>query len=122
MSNKNLVAFIKEARKRGYTDHAIRKPLLEKGWSIQEIENAFSHATAKIRIKSKNKITIYLDSDVLNVLEKRSNKNLLTLSEQIEDILRRSVLNTKKTKKIDDKIDDKFIAIFSRRNYKKKNK
>jgi len=45
---------------------------------------------------------------------------LLTLGEQIEDILRRSVLSTKKVKKFNDVLDDKFIAIFSRRNYKGK--
>jgi len=120
MVNIKLVAFIKEARKRGYSDHAIRKPLLESGWSLQQVESAFSSATPNVRIKSKNKVTIYLDSDVLDVLEKRANKNLLTLGEKIEDILRRSVLSTKKVKKFNDVLDDKFIAIFSRRNYKGK--
>ena len=120
MANIKLVAFIKEARKRGYSDYAIRKPLLEHGWSIQQVEGAFSSANPKIRIKSKNKVTLYLDSDVLNVLEKRANKNLMTLAEQIEDILRRSAINAGKIKKFNDKIDDKLIAIFSRRNYKRK--
>ena len=122
MANKQLVAFIKEARKRGYSDYAIRKPLLDKGWSINEVENAFSSATPKIRIKSKNKVALYLDSDVLEVLEKRAKKKLLTLGEQIEDILRRSAISSGKIKKSEEKLDDMLITLFSRRNTGKKKK
>ncbi|MEM3067672.1 MAG: hypothetical protein QXX91_03370 [Thermoplasmata archaeon] len=120
MPKKELIKFIKEARKRGFSDYEIRKPLLEKGWSINEIESAFSSLNPKIRIKSKNKITIYLDNDILNVLEKRARKNLMTLSEQIEDILRRSAINSgRRIKLIKDKLDDRLINIFSRQKRKK---
>ena len=120
MPNKDLIKFIKEARKRGFSDFQIRKPLLDKGWAINEIESAFSHVNPKIRIKSKNKVTIYLDNDVLEVLEKRAKKNLMTLSEQVEDILRRSAISSGKTKKSEEKLDDMLIKLFSRKNTGKK--
>lgn len=62
----------------------------------------------------KNRIEIYLNSDLIKKLEKRAKKNLLSLPEQIEDILRRSCINTKKSV-VDEKLDDKLIGLFSRR-------
>ena len=112
MPNKSLIKFIKEARKRGYDDYQIREPLLKHGWPLDELEKAFNYL--KPKYKYKNRILIFLDSDVLKKLEKRAEKNMFTLSEQIEDILRRSVLSQKKSTQ-EEKLDDKFIAFFSRK-------
>ncbi len=113
MANKDLIKFIKEARKRGFDDYQIRDPLLRKGWPLNEVEDAFQEL--KPRVKFKNKITIFLDSDVLKVIEKRANKNLMTISEQIEDIIRRSAVNTSVKKPTQEKLDDMLISLFSRR-------
>ena len=60
---------------------------------------------------------IYLEHEVKELIEKRAKKNMFTLEEQIEDILRRSCVNTKKAKSFaDEKLDDNFIKLFSRRN------
>jgi len=112
IANKNLVKFIKEARKRGYDDLQIKQPLLAKGWNIDEIEKAFS--VLKPRYKFKNKVCLFIDSDVLKLLEKRAKKNLFTISEQIDDILRRSCINLKKSRK-EEKLDDLLIGLFSRK-------
>jgi len=68
-------------------------------------------------------ITINIDEDVSKILKKRAKKNLFSLREQIEDILRKSAARTKsglnyKTMKT----DDKLVDIFSRdkRGRKKK--
>ena len=112
MANKALVKFIKEARKRGFDDYQIREPLIKHGWPLDEIEKAFN--SLKPKYKYKNKISIFLDNEILKKLEKRAKKNLFTLPEQIEDILRRSILSQKKSAQ-EEKLDDKFLAYFSRR-------
>lgn len=122
MANQDLVKFIKEARKRGFDDLQIKKPLLNHGWPLNEIESAFAHISPKPKIKYRNKVTLYIPNEVLELLEKRSKKNMMTLSEQIEDILRRSVINTKKTKQQEEKLDDMLVGLFSRRQYKKPKK
>ena len=99
-SNPELIKFIKEARKRGFDDFQIKEPLLKHGWPIEEIEKAFS--VIKPRYKFKNKICIYLDSDVLKILETRAKRNMFTISEQIDDILRRSSISSR-MKKPDEK-------------------
>ncbi|MBU2562323.1 MAG: hypothetical protein KKF68_01550 [Nanoarchaeota archaeon] len=69
------------------------------------------------------KITINIDEEVESILEKRAEKNLFTLKEQIEDILRKSAVRTKSLegyKKI--KIDDRLVAIFSREKRGRKKK
>jgi hypothetical protein len=61
------------------------------------------------------KLTIYLDDEEVKVLEKRAKKNIFTLKEQVEDIIRTSVIRTKtgkRTKPI--KVDDRLVDIFSR--------
>ena len=61
------------------------------------------------------KITISLDDDELKILKKRAKKNLLSLKEQIEDIVRRSCIRSKQGKGYKAlKIDDKLVVIFSR--------
>ena len=69
------------------------------------------------QIKKQNKmpkISINVSEEEKKILMKRAKKNLLTLREQVEDIIRRSCLNFKKNSKIKDKVDDKLVRIFSR--------
>ena len=124
MPNKDLIKFIKEARKRGFDDYQIRQPLLQKGWPINLIQEAFAslekNQKQEKKNQYKNKVTIYLDDELLKILEKRAKKNMFDLNEQVEDILRRSCINLKKKKSIFDKdIDDTLVPLFSRRRYKK---
>ncbi len=116
MIHKELVTFIKEARKQGYDDYQIKEPLMKNGWHIEEIEEAF--ASLKPHPKFKNKVCIYLDSDVLKLLDRRARRNMFTLTEQIDDILRRSVLNAKKLRRETEKLDDMLIGLFSRKRKK----
>ena len=119
-ADKNLVNFIKEARKRGFDDYEIREPLLKKGWPLEEIEKAFF--ALKPKYKFKNKVSIFLDSEILKNLEKRAKRNMLNPNEQIEDILRRSCLNVKKGYPKAIKCDDKLIELFSREKRGRKRK
>ncbi|MCX6749480.1 MAG: hypothetical protein NTW17_01905 [Candidatus Pacearchaeota archaeon] len=65
-------------------------------------------------------ITINIDEDVKKILDKRAKKNLLSLREQIEDILRQSAIRTKSSTSSDDDVDDKLVGIFSRRKKARK--
>jgi len=70
-------------------------------------------------------ITISIDEDVEKILSGRAKKNLFTLREQIEDILRKSAVRTKKGASYRGlKVDDNLVGIFSRekRGRKKKKK
>ena len=123
MANQNLIKFIKEARKRGFDDYEIRVPLIKKGWAISEIELAFNFikkSEKRPHISFKNKITIYLNNNLLTLVEKRAKKNMLTLPEQIEDVLRRSTLNLKSKSPKPEKIDDLLVSIFSRQKRKRR--
>jgi len=113
---EDLISFILEARKRGFSDPEIITPLLKQGWPDSSIDKAFSIIKEK---QSRKSISITIDSKVYSLLRTRSKKNLLTLEEQIEDILRRSCINTKHVKK-EAKLDDLFVSIFSRRKYQNK--
>ena len=69
------------------------------------------------------KITINLDEDVKKIISKRAKDNLLTLREQIEDILRKSAVRTKKFSKYSYiKVDDKLVSVFSREKRGRKKK
>jgi hypothetical protein len=118
MANKDLVNFIKEARRRGYSNPEIKKPLLKKGWPRAEVESAF--LALKPKSAYKNRVCLYLDNDVLKVLGKRAKKNLFTIPEQVEDIIRRSCVSQLKKKSKSGKIDDLLVSIFSKRKYKKR--
>lgn len=109
--NNKLVSFVREARNKGYSDLQIKKALFDYNWPIKEINSAFSYLKPKFRLK--NQICIFLSNELIQKLEKRSKKSMLTLSEQIEDILRRSCLSQKSTK--EEKLDDTLIALFSRK-------
>ncbi|MDP1728637.1 MAG: hypothetical protein Q8L27_00350 [archaeon] len=120
MITPELINFIKEARKRGFDDSQIKEPLIKNGWPVKEINQAFLtlKRTKKTDTdhKIKNQVTIYLGQEVLTALEKRAKKNLFNLNEQIEDILRRSTITSKKQKVEEDKVDDLFLKLFSRKN------
>ncbi len=76
--------------------------------------NLFASLVSKDRIK--NQVTLFLDDGLLKGLEKRAKKNLFTVPEQIEDILRRSVINqSNKKPPYDAKLDDTWVSIFSRK-------
>jgi len=113
MPDKNLVNFIIEARKKGYSDLQIKEPLLNNGWTINKIDAAFDSLNPKF--KSKNQICIFLDDEILKTLEKRGKSNMFSISEQIEDILRRSCASRKQSVSISkEKIDDLLVECFSR--------
>ena len=60
-------------------------------------------------------ITIRIDEDEKKILAKRAKKNLMTLREQIEDIIRRSAVNYKTgTGTTAMKTDDRLVEMFSR--------
>jgi len=69
------------------------------------------------------KITISLDDEERSILQKRASKNLFTVKEQIEDIIRRSLISYKgKSPRSRFKADDKLIRIFSRERRGRKRK
>ena len=73
------------------------------------------------------KLTIDISEDEEKILKDRSEKNFLSLKEQVEDIVRRSCISSKKKQGLQPiKVDDKLVAIFSRekrgRKPKKKSK
>jgi len=124
MAVQALLDFIKEARRRGFDDYQIRDPLIKKGWPAEQVDEAFFILREKAKkisnLGTKTKMEIYLDNEILKMLERRAKKNLFSLNEQIEDILRRSCSTLKNNKTlVEEKLDDKFITIFSRRKNKK---
>ena len=70
------------------------------------------------------KLTINLEDEEVIILKKRAKKNILDLKEQVEDIIRRSCINSKNNKIVQSKCDDRLVDIFSRdkRITKKKQK
>ena len=118
MVNQKLLKFIKTSRERGFDDYQIRKPLLKHGWPEDEVKEAFNSLRHK-EYDLKNKVCVFLSDDLLAKIEKRAEKNLFTIHEQIEDILRRSTINTSKKTFKEEKLDDRLVALFSRKNRKK---
>ncbi len=115
----DLIKYIVEARKRGFSNPEIKAPLFEKGWLEKDVDKAFNS------LKEENKINveIALPESIVKIVEKRAKKNMLSLKEQIEDIVRRSAVNAKLKKVIGpEKIDDLLVSIFSRRKRKTKEK
>jgi len=68
------------------------------------------------------KITILIDDKEEKILKKRAKKNLFSLREQIEDIIRRSCVRASHGAYKPIKIDDKLVAIFSREKRGRKKK
>jgi len=117
-ADKDLLRFVKEAKKRGFSDEEIKNPLLKQGWALEEVEKAFIEL--KIKSEARISIPISLPQSVLRIIEKRAKKNLLSTEEQIEDIIRRSAVTGKLKTQNYDNIDDLLVSIFSRRQKKKK--
>lgn len=73
-------------------------------------------------------ITIHLDEDEVEVLKRRAKGNLMTVREQVRDIIRRSCAASKRRylnkdkKKSKIKIKDDLIKVFSRPRKQKKTK
>ncbi len=59
-------------------------------------------------------ITVSIDEKVKKILEKRAKKNLMSLREQAEDIIRRSAANYKLGMQTNVKVDDRLVEIFSK--------
>lgn len=60
-------------------------------------------------------ITISVDEDIEKIISKRAKKNLLTIKEQVEEIIRQSAVRTKAgAASSDPRIDDRLVSIFSR--------
>ena len=57
---------------------------------------------------------ISIDEKQKKIIEKRAKKNLMSLREQVEDIVRRSAVNYKAISDPSQKIDDKLVEVFSR--------
>ena len=66
----------------------------------------------------KNKMAsfpINVDKEALKLLKKRAKDNFFSVAEQIDDIIRRSLLSYQnRDKRRTPKFDDKLIGIFSR--------
>lgn len=68
-------------------------------------------------------ITISIDEDVQKVIAKRAKKNMLTVKEQVEEIVRQSAVRTKYGMTGSTlKSDDALVDIFSRDKRGKKRK
>ena len=68
-------------------------------------------------------ITITIDAEIQKIIGKRAKKNLLTIKEQIEEIVRQSAIRTKTgSVSSSTNVDDRLVEIFSRnkRAFKKK--
>jgi predicted metal-dependent phosphotriesterase family hydrolase len=116
-ANPELIEFIHEARRKGFDDSSIKKPLIDNGWSIKDIQLAFDKANKERFLKEggKNKITIYLSDEILLSVSKRAKKNLFSIPEQVEDIVRRSSIHSKNSTTSKEKLDDLLVSIFSRK-------
>ncbi len=110
--SKTLNQFIQQARNRGFSDLQIRNALIENNWPVSQIEASFQKLNPKFKLK--NQICIFLSQELIQKLEKRAKKNMFTISEQIEDILRRSCIGLKKTSQ-EEKLDDTLVSLFSRK-------
>lgn len=113
--NKDLIRFIKEARKRGFDDYDIRTPLIKQGWPKDEIGSAFGSLKEKSFSGAKIQLKINLDKRVYKILDIRARKNLLSVEEQVEDIVRRSASLSQSKKPKSEKLDDLLVGIFSRK-------
>ena len=115
---QQLIDFITEARKRGFSDKIIKEALLDKGWDMKRIDSAFESLNPKF--KSKNQVCVFLSDDLLKTLERRARKNMQTISEQIEEIIRKSCVSYKGGKQEPEKLDDRLVGIFSRKRVGRK--
>ncbi|MBM3230599.1 ribbon-helix-helix protein, CopG family [Candidatus Pacearchaeota archaeon] len=64
----------------------------------------------------RTSFTVSVDKEVYQRLEKRAKRELQSVPELAEQVLRRSVINMKSSPS--DKLDDKFVGLFSRKRKK----
>ena len=69
-------------------------------------------------------LTIRLDDEEVKILKKRAKKDMLELREEVEDIIRRSCINSKSKNSLSSGNigDDKLLGIFSRARSGRKRK
>ncbi len=68
-------------------------------------------------------MTISIDDDIQKVIGKRAKKNMLTIKEQVEEIVRQSAVRTKSGSSVSElKSEDRLVDIFSRQRAGKKRK
>jgi hypothetical protein len=61
------------------------------------------------------RVTVEIDPELMPALKKRAKKNYFSVTELVEDIVRRSMMSYKGgTSKKKYKLDDKLVGIFSR--------
>lgn len=60
-------------------------------------------------------VSVELDKEEVKILRKRAKKNLFSLKEQVEDIIRRSCVRDKKKSGRYEKVNDRLVGLFSRR-------
>ena len=68
---------------------------------------------------SKKRVTIEIDDKIIAKLQRRAKRDMLSLRELIQDIVRRSALSSKFVS-ISGEADDRLVEIFSRRTKKRK--
>jgi hypothetical protein len=79
--------------------------------------------TKKLPSERKRTIPVELDINLLSDIDKRARKNYLTLKEQIEDIIRRSMISYGKGKpKPHEPEVEKIVKMFSRKKRGRKAK
>lgn len=115
--NKDLIKFVKEAKKRGFSEDEIRKPLMERGWPVDTVNEAIEYVKDNTQTHS---IEISIEPLLYKEIKKRANKNLLSTHDQIVDIIRRSCVSAKRRVPKEKKLDDLLVSIFSRRKYTRK--
>lgn len=128
MNITEYIWYIRESRRRGFSDSVIKDSLILKGWPEKDIDSAFKKIDRDKmdnyfkdkgveKQELKNQVTLFLDDELLDLLNKRAKKNMMNISELIEDILRRSTINQKSRKSSpNEKLDDTLVGIFSRKN------
>ncbi len=69
----------------------------------------------------KSTIVISVGKEEREILERRAKKELMTIEELVEDIVRRSAASSKLSSSTDN-VDDKFLTFFSRKTGKRRKK
>jgi hypothetical protein len=67
-------------------------------------------------------ITVSVEEELYNLLEKRAKKNMCDVDELVCEILRHSMVSYKKGSAVEDKTDDALVRLFSRRQRASKSK
>jgi hypothetical protein len=93
-----IIDYIKESRRRGFKDDIIKKSLLEKEYSVEIINEAFANTvrTKRAGISKRSKtnktsITLVLEPEQKDFLEKKAEKDGLTLYMEIKKMIIESI-------------------------------